>query len=129
MIDLHARGHDLCLPVVVERSAALQFRTWAPGDALVDSVFGTQVPEVGQATLAPDVLLVPLLAFDRSGYRLGYGGGYYDRTVAGLDQAAVVSVGLGFAVQEVQQVPRDAHDRRLNWIVTETAVHRIDRME
>lgn len=123
MNHLAARGCTLCLPVVVERDAALQFRTWAPGDPLVDSVFGTQVPTVDSPTVVPDILLVPLLAFDSAGYRLGYGGGYYDRTLAALESAAPLTIGLAFALQEVSQVPRDAYDRRLDWIVTETAVH------
>ena len=84
MKHLVALGHSLCLPVVVERAAALQFRAWSPGGSLVDSVYGTQVPPADAPLKVPNVLLVPLLAFDDAGYRLGYGGGYYDRTIADL---------------------------------------------
>jgi len=95
LTELGARGHPLCLPVVVGKGRPLVFRAWRPGDALVAGDFGTQVPDAGQPDVVPRVLLVPLLAFDRNGYRLGYGGGFYDRTLAMLRAAgpalAVVS--------------------------------------
>ena len=119
---LHARGHPLCLPVVVGAGQPLRFRAWRPGDALVAGGFGTQVPDAGRAERVPRLLLVPLLAFDRAGYRLGYGGGFYDRTLRALRQGGdVLAVGLAFAAQEVAAVPHDATDARLDWIVTETA--------
>ncbi len=112
----------LCLPVVPGRGVALRFRRWAPGAALVPAGFGTQEPASG-AWCDPEVLVVPLLAFDRRGYRLGYGGGYYDRTLAGLRAAGpVLAVGFAFAAQEVAAVPRDDHDQRLDLIVTEAGV-------
>ncbi len=117
---LHARGHSLCLPVVVGKGQPLIFRAWRPGDGLVAGGFGTQVPDEEQETVVPRLLLVPLLAFDRAGYRLGYGGGFYDRTLAALRaQGPVVAVGLAFSAQEVESVPHDATDARLDWIVTE----------
>ena len=86
----------------------------------------TREPGPDKAVLTPRVLLVPLLAFDRAGYRLGYGGGFYDRTLAGLRAAwTALAVGLAFAGQEVALVPRDANDSRLDWIVTETEAIRI----
>jgi 5-formyltetrahydrofolate cyclo-ligase len=122
---LHARGHRLCLPVVADRDTALEFRAWAPGEPLIEAVFGTRVPQIDRPTLVPQVLLVPLLAFDRDGYRLGYGGGYYDRTLAAMAQDHPISIGLAFASQEINNVPHEAHDRRLDWVMTERAVHRI----
>lgn len=120
MRRLHARGHGLGLPVMVGRDRPLAFRAWRPGDALEPGGFGTQVPPAGRPEVRPRVLLVPLLAFDRAGYRLGYGGGYYDRTLAALRAAGpTLAVGLAYAPQEVASVPHDDTDQRLDWIVTE----------
>lgn len=122
MAALIARGHRLCLPVVEGRGAALVFRAWTPGDALVEAVFGTRVPTPDQDAMTPDALLVPLLAFDRAGHRLGYGGGYYDRTLAALSDP--LAIGIAFGFQEVDEVPHDAHDQTLDWVVTELGTAR-----
>ncbi len=120
---LAARGQRLCLPVVVEPGAALVFRGWRPDTALEPAAFGTQVPGPDCPVLEPDVLLVPLLAFDRRGHRLGYGGGFYDRTLAGLRACRpVLAIGLAFAAQEVDEVPVEAGDQPLDRIVTEREV-------
>ena len=117
---LHERGHSVGLPVTVRRGLPLLFRAWAPGLELVSGGFGTEVPGPAQPEVVPRVVFVPLLAFDRAGYRLGYGGGFYDRTLAALRaEGPVLAVGLAFAAQEVESVPRGAHDQRLDWIVTE----------
>ena len=120
---LHARGHRVVLPETPPRGNPLIFRLWQPGMAMVTERFGTLRP-TGDV-LAPDWLLVPLLAFDRAGRRLGYGGGYYDRTLAALPNA--VAVGCGWAAQEVAEVPADALDARLHAIATEREVIRIAR--
>ncbi len=115
-------GHDgrLCMPVVIGPGQPLRFRAWAPGVAMADGGFGTQVPASGD-WLTPRVLVVPLLAWDRRGYRLGYGGGFYDRTLAGLRAAGpVAAIGFAFAAQEVAEVPTGPTDQRLDMIVTET---------
>ena len=115
---LHARGHALVLPVTGGRGAALAFRTWQPGAALVRERFGTMRP-MGEER-RPDFLLVPLLAFDRGGRRLGYGAGYYDRTLAGLPGA--FKLGCAYAAQEVAHVPAGPHDIRLDAVATEKGV-------
>jgi 5-formyltetrahydrofolate cyclo-ligase len=125
MEALHARGHPLCLPVVAARGEPLVFRAWAPGEALMKSVFDTCVPPPERGEREPGCLLVPMLAFDRTGTRLGHGGGFYDRTLAALSQQAPLAVGLAFSFQEVEAVPRAPHDRRLDWIVTEREAIRI----
>jgi 5-formyltetrahydrofolate cyclo-ligase len=114
-------GHPIGLPVMPGPAQPLRFRAWRPGDALVDGGFGTRVPAPGAAEIVPRLLLVPLLAFDRAGYRLGYGGGFYDRTLAALRarDRGVLAVGVGYRAQEVDAVPRDANDQRLDLIVTE----------
>ena len=120
MIELASDGHVLALPVVVGAGRPLAFRAWSPGDPLEPAAFGTQVPGADKPELSPAVILAPLLAFDRRGYRLGYGGGFYDRTLGHLRAACpVLAVGLAYAAQEVPAVPHDPNDKRLDWIVTE----------
>ncbi len=121
MERLHARGHPLCLPVVIGKKRPLVFRAWSPGEALEAAGFGTRVPAADRPGITPRVVLTPLLAFDRRGYRLGYGGGFYDRTLRSLRaEHRLLAVGLGFGVQELPAVPHDDEDQRLDWIVTET---------
>ena len=117
---LNARGCHIVLPAMTGRNRPLVFRDWKPGDNLVPAGFGTLEPAASCEARAPDVLLVPLLAFDRQGYRLGYGGGFYDRSLAELRAVKqVTAVGTAFAGQEVNQVPHDHNDQLLDWIVTE----------
>ena len=120
---VHALGCVCALPVVTAPRTPLTFRRWEPGNELIVSAFGIPEPGPEQPAATPDVSLVPLLAFDREGYRLGYGGGFYDRTIAsmrGLPRVRpYVAIGVGFAGQEVPQVPREPHDERLDWVVTE----------
>lgn len=123
MLALDARGWTLALPVVTR--AGLIFRRWAPGEAVAVTAFGLTVPLPQAPALAPRILIVPLAAFDRAGGRLGYGKGHYDGAIAALSvQGPIATVGVAFAAQEVEAVPRESHDRRLDLIVTETAVVR-----
>ncbi len=124
MQALAARGHELCLPVVIARGQPLLFRRWRAGDELRAAAFGTFVPKPEAPPLRPDVLLVPLLAFDRSFGRIGYGAGYYDRTLAGLraEAQSTLALGIAFAVQEVALVPSGAGDQRLDAVATEREI-------
>jgi 5-formyltetrahydrofolate cyclo-ligase len=120
MTDLHDKGCRLALPVVQGRGLPLLFRAWRPGDPLEAGVFGTLQPSVQQETLEPDALLVPLLACDMEGWRLGYGGGFYDRTLLGLRaRRKVTAVGVGFDGQIVPDVPHGPDDQRLDWMLTD----------
>jgi 5-formyltetrahydrofolate cyclo-ligase len=120
-----AKGHVLALPRVAERAAPLVFHRWSPGDATLIDMFGLTEPLASADVVAPSLLLVPLLAFDAAGYRLGYGGGYYDRTLAGLRaDRDVLAVGVAYAGQEVAAVPHQDYDQRLDMIVTENGVRR-----
>lgn len=111
----------VCLPVVEEAGRPLSFRSWGPGEALVPGAFGALVPE-GGAAVEPEVLVVPLVAFTRDGDRLGYGGGFYDRTLEGLRARGTVhAVGFAWAAQEVDALPLEPTDQRLDAIVTEAA--------
>ncbi len=113
-------GYDLALPVVLGRGHPLAFRRYRPGDALVKGVLDVMEPLPSAPILVPRVLLLPLLAFDRRGNRLGYGGGYYDRTVALLRrEAAIQAIGIAFAGQECADIPVGGTDAKLDWIVTE----------
>lgn len=112
---LHERGLPLCLPAIVEKR--MIFRRWAPYEAIVPGGFGTLVPDPTAPELKPAILIVPLAAFDRRGYRIGYGKGYYDRALTEL--GPTISIGIGYAAQEIEAVPDEPHDRRLDWIVTE----------
>ena len=114
---LAARG-TVALPRTPPRGQALTFCRWQPGDAMTPGPFGTQEPT--GALVVPDVLLVPLLAWDRAGRRLGYGAGYYDRTIAAMP--GVRTIGCAFAAQEVDIVPTDPHDALLDAIATERGV-------
>ena len=126
MSDLAGQGHPLCLPVVQGRGKPLVFRAWRKGDAMVPGSLGIPAPGPDAAVLTPSLLLVPLLAFDREGFRLGHGAGYYDMTLAGLRAAGpVLAVGIAYAGQEVARVPREAHDQPLDWVVTEGEAIRI----
>jgi len=117
---LAGQGARLALPVVAGRGKPLVMRAWTWGEPLVAGVWGIREPKPQAAEVEPDILLVPLLAFDRGGYRLGYGGGYYDLTIAQLRvRKAVVAVGLAYAAQEVPKVPTTPRDARLDLVLTE----------
>ncbi len=117
---LQARGHPIVLPVTPRRGNPLSFRLWQPGAPLVPERFGTVRPTGLERE--PDFLLVPLLAFDRHGYRLGYGAGYYDRTLAALPGR--FTLGCAYAVQQVDAVPIGPYDVPLAAVATERGVIR-----
>ena len=123
MKKLAAQGARLALPVVAARGQPLVMRAWAWGEPLNAGVWGIREPKPEAPEVEPDILLVPLLAFDRAGYRLGYGGGYYDRTIGRLRaNKPVTAVGVAFAAQEVPQVPISPRDARLDLVLTEREV-------
>ncbi len=116
---LAAAGHPLALPVVLEDDAPLGFRRWRPGDPTATDALGLRVPTESAPTLLPDIVLVPLLAVDAAGYRLGYGKGHFDRTLAALRaQRRIAAVGIGFDEQRIDAVPHEPHDERLDWVLT-----------
>jgi 5-formyltetrahydrofolate cyclo-ligase len=127
MARLAEAGHVTCLPIVAKRGQPLVFRLWAPGEPLKDGLSGIPVPPRGVAVVEPDILFVPLLVFDRQGYRLGYGGGYYDRTLRVLRaRKPILAIGLAFAAQEVPAVPHLDYDARLDAILTEEGPIAVD---
>ncbi|GHC49159.1 5-formyltetrahydrofolate cyclo-ligase [Neogemmobacter tilapiae] len=117
-------AHDgpVGVPVITAQATPLRFREWSPGCALEDGPFGAKVPAEG-AWIEPDILIVPLLGFDARGYRLGYGGGFYDRTLELLRaKGPRIAVGFAFAAQEMDEVPIDGFDQRLDYLVTEKGI-------
>ncbi|MCG6901222.1 MAG: 5-formyltetrahydrofolate cyclo-ligase [Rhodobacter sp.] len=116
----------VCVPVIVGKARPLDFHRWTPGCAMVLGPFGARVPAEAEV-LTPEVLIVPLLAFDARGFRLGYGGGFYDRTLERLRASrATVAIGYAFGAQEVAEVPIEPTDQRLDMIVTEAGVTHFD---
>ena len=121
--DLVRRGWSLALPCVEDEDGAMSFRLWEMGEPLVQGAFQTEMPAHDAEMARPDVVLVPMLAFDVAGYRLGYGGGYYDRALDALRSGGDVRViGLAFAGQLVKSVPKEDHDQPLDMIITEKGI-------
>ncbi len=120
---LHARGCICALPVVTVKHMPLTFRMWEPGMPFIVSSFGIPEPGPDRPPVTPDLSIVPLLAFDDEGYRLGYGGGYYDRTIEQMRllrrTPPYLTVGVAFAGQRVASLPHEPFDQPLDWILTE----------
>jgi len=115
---LHGEGHALAMPVMQGKGLPLVFRAWAPGDAMDKAVWGIAEPRADKPVLEPDIVLVPLLAFDATGWRLGYGGGYFDRTLRGLRaRKSIVAIGLAYDESQVDAVPHLDYDERLDWVL------------
>ncbi|MGQ0456230.1 MAG: 5-formyltetrahydrofolate cyclo-ligase [Hyphomicrobium sp.] len=125
MTWLHAEGFRLALPVMVGKRMPLTMRAWTPGDPLASAPWGIAEPLDDKPDVDPDVVLVPLLAFDVAGNRLGYGGGFYDRTLARLRrEKPIVAVGVAYDEQKVDVVPVESYDERLDWVLTPSGPHK-----
>jgi len=121
LVKLMDSNQTVVLPVVLGPEQPLDLRVWEQGASLYESGFGTLAPSDLAPRAEPDIVLMPLLAFDSRGTRLGYGGGYYDRTLARLSKRPRL-IGLAFAAQEVDRIPREDHDVPLDAVVTENGV-------
>lgn len=121
---LATRGHTLCLPVVESMLLPLYFRRWEMDQALEKGKYDIDVPPASEPHVMPDIVIVPLLGFDASGHRLGYGAGYYDRTIRALHQSTknIQIIGAAFAAQQIDSIPADAHDEKLDAVATEKGV-------
>jgi len=123
MRSFAAQGARLALPAIDGRGKPLIMRAFAFGDELASGQWGIREPKADAPEVAPDILLVPLLAFDRTGHRIGYGAGYYDMTIARLRaMKPVVAVGIAFAAQEIGEVPVTPRDARLDLVLTEREI-------
>ena len=120
MEELARQGARLALPTINARGKALVFRVWRPGDRLMLGMLGIPEPSPAAAEVVPDIMLVPLAAFDAVGHRIGYGAGHYDHTFAYLRKTRdVLGIGLAFATQEIKAVPALSHDVPLDYVLTE----------
>jgi len=123
MRKLAAQGAKLALPAVMARGKSLAFRAWFPDDRLMLGPLGILEPSPAAAELIPDIMLVPLAAFDPQGHRIGYGAGHYDFTLEHLRKVkAITAVGIAFAVQQIKAVPALPHDVALDYVLTEKKV-------
>ncbi len=120
MRKLAGAGAKLALPAIAGRGKPLIMRAYSFGDELARGQWGIREPRPEAGDVAPDILLVPLLAFDRAGHRIGYGAGYYDMTIGALRaKKPVTAIGLAYAVQEIREVPITPRDARLDFVLTE----------
>ncbi len=127
MWALHNLGHEICLPVVARPAKPLQFRLWHKGDRLKPGPYGTREPLHTAPLCTPDIVLVPLLAYSRDGHRLGYGGGFYDRTLQELrSPGQVFACGIGYSGQEVPTLPVSPTDQKLDAVLTESGFKRFE---
>jgi 5,10-methenyltetrahydrofolate synthetase len=117
-----AAGRGVALPVVVDKKGPLEYRAWRPGEPLADGVWNIPVPEKREI-VTPAVVLAPVVGFDPACYRLGYGGGYFDRTLAALSPRPL-AIGVGFDVQEITTIHPQGFDVRMDAVVTETGTRR-----
>lgn len=124
--NLAGEGWTTCLPIVIALGEPLIFRRWAPGQPTMPGMWNIPQPTDDADLVEPDVLLVPMMAFDRAGFRLGYGGGFYDRTLEVLRaKKSITAIGVAYAAQEVEAVPRGAHDQALDYILTEKSLFKV----
>jgi 5-formyltetrahydrofolate cyclo-ligase len=122
---LSGEGWSTALPVIIAKAEPLLFRAWRSGDPVEPGRWNIPAPPASSPEVLPDVLLVPLLAYDATGHRLGYGGGFYDRTIAKLRALKpIAAVGVAYSAQEVAELPAGPFDQRLDWILTERGPHR-----
>jgi 5-formyltetrahydrofolate cyclo-ligase len=119
LLRLRAEGFRICLPVMQGKSRPLIFRAWDAGDPMAERRWGIREPLPSALEVDPDIVLTPLLAFDRMGYRLGYGAGFFDRTLLSMrERKPIVAIGLAYDEQEVDAVPHLDYDQRLDWVLT-----------
>jgi 5-formyltetrahydrofolate cyclo-ligase len=119
LLRLRSEGYRLGLPVMAGKGRPLLFRAWNPGEPLAERLWGIREPQASAPEVDPDVVLTPLLAFDRAGYRLGYGAGYFDRTLAAMrSRKPILTIGVAYDEQEVDAVPHLDYDQRLDWVLT-----------
>ena len=121
--DFRRRGATAALPAVVAKAGPLQFRQWWPGATMTPGAYGIPVPD-GTGIVAPDAALVPMNGFDEQGYRLGYGGGYFDRTLA-ASHPRPLAIGVSYELARLQTIFPQSHDIAMDFVVTEAGIHAV----
>ena len=115
---------NICLPKINSQSKEINFFKFSTGTKLIKNKYNILEPEVTNEIIFPKLVLVPLLAFNESGFRLGYGGGFYDKYFSSQEEKDVIKVGLGFSFQKANQIPIESHDQKLDWILTESYLYK-----
>ena len=123
---LFSLGFEISLPCINDKDQNLTFRNWEAKDGLVKNKYGILQPKEDAIEEHPEMIIVPLVGFSMSGYRLGYGGGYYDRFIDAKNKSGkITTVGFGYTFQEVNDLPIESHDQKLNWILTEKYLYKV----
>ena len=115
---------NICLPKINSQSKEINFYKFSTGTKLIKNKYNILEPEVTNEIIFPKLVLVPLLAFNESGFRLGYGGGFYDKYFSSQEEKDIIKVGLGFSFQKANQIPIESHDQKLDWILTESYLYK-----
>ena len=115
---------NICLPKINSQSKEINFFKFSTGTKLIKNKYNILEPEVTNEIIFPKLVLVPLLAFNESGFRLGYGGGFYDKYFSSQEEKDIIKVGLGFSFQKVNEIPIESHDQKLDWILTESYLYK-----
>ena len=118
------RKINICLPKINSQSKEINFYKFSTGTKLIKNKYNILEPEVTNEIIFPKLVLVPLLAFNESGFRLGYGGGFYDKYFSSQEEKDIIKVGLGFSFQKANQIPIESHDQKLDWILTESYLYK-----
>ena len=116
---------NICLPKINSQSKEINFFKFSTGTKLIKNKYNILEPEVTNEIIFPKLVLVPLLAFNESGFRLGYGGGFYDKYFSSQEEKDIIKVGLGFSFQKANQIPIESHDQKLDWILTESYLYKV----
>ena len=128
LIIYKKKNVTLSLPVIDTKTKSMNFKKWIPNDILTQGPFGIMEPDKTQISISPQILVVPMLSFDKEFHRLGYGGGYYDKSIITLkkhfnkEKKFFITIGLAYSIQEEKKIPIEKHDMRLDYIITEKEV-------
>ena len=124
--ELNKLNFNLSLPCINKNDSSMTFRNYTSDSSLVHNSYGILEPSQNAEEVVPSIIILPLVAFSLAGYRLGYGGGYYDRYIEkNLDNKNLIKIGLGFSFQKYDKLPNENHDQKLDWILTENYLYKV----
>tara|TARA_B100000902_G_scaffold399773_1_gene472449 strand:+ start:7412 stop:7987 length:576 start_codon:yes stop_codon:yes gene_type:complete len=119
------KNFNICLPKIDYQTDEINYFKYSTGTKLIKNKYNILEPEITNEIIFPKLVLVPLLAFNESGFRLGYGGGFYDKYFSFQEEKEIIKVGLGFSFQKANQIPIESHDQKLDWILTESYLYKV----